>query len=473
MRKNLLVAAIAAFVAQGAFAADVYPELSVAAESQEYVSGEATIVNTNFVSETAPGVLGVSVDLGFSIGNATSKYGLFRLTNATFSGSPEVKPASEAEYATLSAGGDSENYAIFEIAATQPSGLAQDEALTLGFPALTAEEGKDVSVSYTLYGTAQDAVDNIDTGTGGLASSTGVLFSLASAVNGPAFADPTQEIALVASEFKRFGPSDYTADFAEIDASDLIGQYDSDGDGSVDAYRKDSTLAASYTSSALNVSDATITFSGDFSFGVWSYNNLEWYVDENGEMVADSGVTVNDDGTITIDQYQSSKLSVTTGTSDDNADVAIKGSYSAVLSGISFYKTDSASVDSSADPISQEATLGSISYDTTSIEIPYLTTYSEYNQRVYLTNTSSQDASYTTTFLTESGVTVTEGVAATGTIPAGEMIALKAVDIVTLEGKTRTSATIEVEAGVENLSAVTQTVNLNDSSTDTIVLKID
>lgn len=50
------------------------------------------------------------------------------------------------------------------------------------------------------------------------------------------------------------------------------------------------------------------------------------------------------------------------------------------------------------------------------------------------------------------------------------MLALRAADIVTLTGGTRCSATLTIEANKAFLAATTQTVNLNDSGTDTVFL---
>jgi hypothetical protein len=73
-------------------------------------------------------------------------------------------------------------------------------------------------------------------------------------------------------------------------------------------------------------------------------------------------------------------------------------------------------------------------------------------------------------FVSEAGVTETAGTAASGTVPANSLMTVKASDMVTLTGKTRTTATIEVETADANISATTQIVNLSDGSTDTLVL---
>ena len=115
--------------------------------------------------------------------------------------------------------------------------------------------------------------------------------------------------------------------------------------------------------------------------------------------------------------------------------------------------------------------LGSIGRNGTSDNINYLTTFSSYNQRVYITNRGLVDATYAFTFQSEDGVTATAGTAATGTSKAGTVLALKAADIVTLSGKTRTAASLAIVGTPSLFSVSTQQVNLANGATDTIVYR--
>ena len=115
--------------------------------------------------------------------------------------------------------------------------------------------------------------------------------------------------------------------------------------------------------------------------------------------------------------------------------------------------------------------LGSVARNGTSDNINYLTTFSSYNQRVYITNRALVDSTYAFTFQTEDGVTATAGTAATGTSKAGTVLALKAADIVTLTGKTRTAATLAIVGTPSLFSVSTQQVNLANGATDTIVYR--
>ena len=114
--------------------------------------------------------------------------------------------------------------------------------------------------------------------------------------------------------------------------------------------------------------------------------------------------------------------------------------------------------------------LSGLTREGSTASIDVLTTFSDYNQRIIITNRSTIAAAYEIRFLTEPGVTAVAGPAATGTIPAGAVLALRATDVVTLIGGTRCSATLTIEANSAFVAATTQTVNLNDSGTDTVFL---
>jgi hypothetical protein len=115
--------------------------------------------------------------------------------------------------------------------------------------------------------------------------------------------------------------------------------------------------------------------------------------------------------------------------------------------------------------------VGTVGRNGTTQEINYLTTFASYNQRVYITNRGTTDATYAFTFQSEAGVTATAGTAATGTSKAGSVLALKAADIVTLTGKTRTGATLTIVGTPALFSVSTQQVNLSNGATDTVVYK--
>jgi hypothetical protein len=115
--------------------------------------------------------------------------------------------------------------------------------------------------------------------------------------------------------------------------------------------------------------------------------------------------------------------------------------------------------------------IGNITRNGTSQNINYLTTFASYNQRVFITNRGTTDATYAFTFQSEAGATATAGTAATGTSKAGSVLALKASDIVTLTGKTRTAASLTIVGTPASFSIATQQVNLSNGATDTVIYK--
>jgi len=115
--------------------------------------------------------------------------------------------------------------------------------------------------------------------------------------------------------------------------------------------------------------------------------------------------------------------------------------------------------------------VGNVLRNGTDQNINYLTTFKDYNQRVYITNRGTTDATYAFTFQTEDGTTATAGTAATGTAKASSVLALKAADIVTLTGKTRTAASLSIVGTPSLFSISTQQVNLSNGATDTVIYK--
>ena len=118
-----------------------------------------------------------------------------------------------------------------------------------------------------------------------------------------------------------------------------------------------------------------------------------------------------------------------------------------------------------------ETSIGRIRRDGTRVQIPFLTTYTGYTQRVVIVNRNTKPVAYTFSFVAEDGVTATPGEAAEGTVPAQEKVVLRAADIVSLEGKTRTAATLDVVASNGTVDVATTTINMEDKGTDTVVFE--
>ena len=111
--------------------------------------------------------------------------------------------------------------------------------------------------------------------------------------------------------------------------------------------------------------------------------------------------------------------------------------------------------------------LGSVVYDTTSEETPYRTTSDGYNQGIFLDNRGTTAAYYSSSFTTESGVTATGGASSTGTLAAGEIAVVRVGDLVTFDGGTRGSASLDIEAQTSSIFVTSQIVDLGTGVTDT------
>ena len=118
-----------------------------------------------------------------------------------------------------------------------------------------------------------------------------------------------------------------------------------------------------------------------------------------------------------------------------------------------------------------ETSIGRIRRDGTRVQIPYLTTFSGYRQNVVIVNRNTKPVAYTFKFVAEEGVAATPGAMAEGMVPAQGRAVLKATDIVSLAGKTRTAATLDVVAASGTVDVATVQVNMNDKGTDTVLLE--
>ena len=119
-------------------------------------------------------------------------------------------------------------------------------------------------------------------------------------------------------------------------------------------------------------------------------------------------------------------------------------------------------------PSGGEYSLGQITRDGTTVHIPFLTTWADYNHRIVISNRGANPAPYWITFRPEEGVMATPGMYATGMLDANSTMVLRAMDVVTLEGRTRTAATFVAEAQRSQIDVATVIINMMTGSTDTV-----
>ena len=114
---------------------------------------------------------------------------------------------------------------------------------------------------------------------------------------------------------------------------------------------------------------------------------------------------------------------------------------------------------------------GSIRRDGTTIHVPFVSTHENYNQRFMIVN-GGPEAAYEFTFTPESGVNAEPGTAASGTLAKGTTH-LKASEVVTLTGGSRTAATFTAAADPDHIEMSTVLVSRTKGETDLSVLEAE
>jgi hypothetical protein len=114
-----------------------------------------------------------------------------------------------------------------------------------------------------------------------------------------------------------------------------------------------------------------------------------------------------------------------------------------------------------------EKLFGSIRYDGAAIDLPYVSNFHLYKQKVFLVNMAGYPVKYLTIFTAETAVQgqYTPGIFAEGEIPADSTIKINVSDLVSITGATqRISARILLDATPKDISAAVQTIAVGSSS---------
>ncbi len=224
-----------------------------------------------------------------------------------------------------------------------------------------------------------------------------------------------------------------------------------------------STLApvAALTDLALVDTNSVVTYTGDFSFATTANG---YYISTNtatcvvGTPLAIDTSTLTT-ATSTLDVANDNLLCVTVNGDDE---IIPEATYDASVNLVHVVTT------SSPNSTTADGSVGEIERNGTTVEVAYITTFSEYNQRLLINSRHPVPAEYTITFQSEDGVTTEALGSATGVLQPGENLVLRAQDIVAITGGTRCSATVVVVAPEGNISVATTQVNLSDGGTDTV-----
>lgn len=115
--------------------------------------------------------------------------------------------------------------------------------------------------------------------------------------------------------------------------------------------------------------------------------------------------------------------------------------------------------------------VGTIKHDGTVVQIPFVTSYDGYTQRIVIVNRNKVDVAYSLAFHVEGDGMIDGDNPHEGMAMADQATVLKVADLVTLTDPTRAAATLTVAAKDGTVDVATTMVNKMDQSTDTVVLK--
>jgi len=449
-KKTTLLAAVAASVSMSSFAdidmdAAGDESLKYATELQgTLTAGKVAIVKNAQITD-------IQGTADFAATGATTRYIRFDLTNATFDGNPaSFKQKSKSDDSVvvtgvLENGGDGESYAIYKQVSEQNITAGQQWDLVIG-TGYKVDPTATVTVTYAQYESATNAANQ----TSALMSKSKEAFKFVSGADYTAIIEASPVVATVASNFQKFNNAANISSAADSSGLTALAFLDL---GDVISATPPLKLDGNASAKEDYITQAqTITVTGDVSLGEFSSNTQQ---------------TCGAGGTKIVCTPNTAKTACTITATDADNDAYICVDMSGLTAGQAVSKGDY-SIAYEDEAVSGAA--GSISYDTVTVEVPYVTTYEGYNQRIFIDNRGTTAAGYSTTFTSENGVTATAGTAASGTLAAGEMATVKVTDLVTFTGGSRGSATMEVEAGTTKLQVTTQIVDLGTGMTDTLVL---
>jgi len=455
LNKKILAATIAAsFTTTAAFAAPVNLDATTIAPAK-YASetvAKAAVQTTGKATVIVDGAdnLSVAAAVGFGFTANTSYYVRYDLTGAVFSTDKAfgdiVVTGTTGEAVTVAQGGEEDSaFVIFEIVdADEATGTA--DVVTLANADLALTGTGSATIQMRVFANAPDAVNE----TGSLVTKSGAIVSQVSAITTAFTADSA--VADVDDGFTDFTGDATVATLGSIELTTATAFAADDG---VAVVRGD----------VLSDVKSTFVVSGDFSNALTTGKgvvSVDTQADCAGTATALTVDVTGATATLTNTTVLANATEMWVCLQPDPATtIAATDAYTAAL-------TADAGTDGTYAV--QTGTLGSITRNGTTLEFPFITTFSEYNQRILMTNNSATDTTYSCTFTTEADTTATAGTAATGTVPGNTTVSFKATDMVTLTGKSRTAARCTLLSQATNIDAATTIVNLSDKSTDTNII---
>jgi hypothetical protein len=466
--KKILGVAIAAAFSSQAFAVIDLTAGTGAVGTGAVTYAKETILTSQVTSSwvqvaAATTELNIQVAAGFGVVATNHAYVRFNLVNAKFK--TGVTGASltgltvnsiAPSGASVSQGGAAgDDYVIFDITAGS-AGLGQADKLQLALTDLQVSPSASATVYYTLFNlaNASQAVAATGSSTAGSLANDNYAFASVAEVLTTTFA-ATDRVADVSAltPFTLFvSPASATASLGSVKLDITAGALTAAG------------VAVTGLAQVIDIGAAKskLEVTGDLSYTVGASAAA------TAANLTFGGVASNTAATNVASAKLDNLSTFTAGATNSVAVTAVSainaGAYSLTF-------TPTAIASAQYTPSAKTGALGTITRSGTTIQVPYVTTFADYNQRLVLVNRSALSAPYKVTFTPESGVTAAAGAMATGTLAPMQTKIIKATDVVTLTGGTRTAATVTVTAPSSTIDAATTSVNLADKSTDTVKLQ--
>jgi len=419
--------------------------------------GLTTVVGTNVNTISTAGI-------GFA--NAVTTYWRVDLTNAVFNTAvvaAELKitnTIADVADGITQGGATGDNFVIFNyVTNSVGSGAAFTQATNVEFKKTgghtigvlgNAAVGITVS-SYTDVGNATNSINALTKKTGTLLKFASSLHVSSTPVN------PESNVSSLFTAFNAAGTS-LTASLGTVilRVNPLT----------------PTVNAVTYITTNVNLSEigpvagGSATITGDFSFGVWSMQNTTACTAAAGAQTKLATLIATDNASAVVPVSNFTTVGI------NRTALCVTTTAAEVVPATTAYTVSAALAPLAAvnmfAPGAKAGSYGKITRNGSTIQLPYLTTFADYNQRVTLVNRGTSDITYSTTFTPETGTTAVAGTGATGTVAAGTSLVVKATDMVTLTGKSRTAATLTVVSATGTLDVSTNQVAA-DGSTDTIV----
>jgi hypothetical protein len=437
--KKILGVAIAAAFSSQAFALvdlDATTPTKPVIAKETFQTGDVTTVGgvNYYTVVNAANLLDIQSKIGVGMNTAQKLFVRVDLSNALFGANPTL--TSTDATSTVAQGGLDSSYVIFEVTATDSKPQSDTATVAAASYKLNSNFASS-AVTFTVYETLTAAVNN---GVSLYSKSVADVVNVGSGLK-QAYT-PINATADVEAGFKKFVGDAVIAAVGQVSSTVVGTTYSQAGTGTV--------AADIYTANEVKIT-------GDFGLDGASYA-LYNAADCTGATTALTIAADKKSATAVLGANEYLCVTVS------GTPVIPEATYTASV-------TYTAIATPAFAPAAFNGTVGSIVRNGTTVQVPYLTTFADYNQRLVLVNRGNADVAYNVSFTPETGVTAAPGSAATGTLKANSTTVVKASDLVTITGSSRTAATVAIVSANANIDAAITSVNLSDKSTDTVKLK--